>query len=267
MVTLGVVLDNGECVPWEKVNERLGILAELVKDPEEVEYKKTDTSVGRLVWGHLKCSHKAYMDKVIDGYKYYKDMWAMRRGQIIHAGITKIANMKEYRIYDKIGGYTLQGVVDFYDEERKELWEIKTTMYMPKEPKDYWILQAALYKFLLERSGHEVQKVYILCISFMSWEVWEVKEDMLRNLGFDGWLTVVDVEKMVKAYMEHKQSGGTVKDPDVCRYCDYWYYCDKGREVVKGLNNSKLKYLSRPLYKEGMEIKEPIDMWRELNGN
>ena len=93
-------------------------------------------------------------------------------GSATHAMVERAAEgldgwLMEERLYTHVGGWDVGGQIDWYNVQRKELWDLKVTSawsVLKGEPKPEWVAQTNCYAQLLRENGHDPACISVACI-------------------------------------------------------------------------------------------------------
>jgi len=252
MPTIGVFDDVGQKIPFENLTEAFGEMAGLIRSegnfPEEL--KNIDVSPTRLIGPKFFCPYKPFLASRLRIYVYYKSLWGMNRGTILHDGISLPSKELPIKasIERKRGGlFTVGGVMDGYDEIVGKIFEIKTIGMFDDRfelPKLEHIYQTRIYKFLAECLGKKAKSAVFFYVSSNDWKKFEIELEPL---------TKDEVETDYEFYCFCKESPNKGPKPEaalwVCNYCDFWRYCKYSRANFK-INGTQLHKISKPSCQE-----------------
>lgn len=121
-----------------------------------------DISTTRLIGPpKIEALQKRYPEKISEDAS--DRLWSLM-GQLMHLllerGLSK-AEIGEIRYYTMVAGWKLGGQIDLYDPATKTLYDYKyTTVYSYVFwPKEEWVNQANVNRYLMEKNGIEVKKL------------------------------------------------------------------------------------------------------------
>lgn len=234
MTELGVIDENGKKVQWDKIEEVFGPITSQFIVPSEQKsplLRNLTASPSRLVGCHEYCALEAWYNARVDVFVPYRSFWSMRRGQILHAGLSLPGDETVLFTSFEHNGETIRfgGVCDGYDYDTKTLYEVKTTTWLPDDIKPEHLRQVGYYVYLLNTYGLDVESVVFLYFSFKEWKELRVPVDAVPYPDI-----VEDIEFYLKCKEERSELGPYEQAEEwKCAYCSYARYCKECPSVVK----------------------------------
>lgn len=243
MPLIGFVNDEGEKISLDDTWKResfAGLPVEILFRMH-LSYIQEARPDGLTVTGLLGCARKSYLQRTREYYANPRFLYAMFRGTMIHQmleGTNALYDsgtmMYEKRYHRIIPGTTidLSGKIDKYIFASRTLADYKTIAdakipRLARElPPDY-IMQANIYKWILEGNGHKVDRIVI---HFIGWKyVYTSGQKALLDSSWSNpkWLEIPEcaiyTTSMIEDFITHRAKDITRQEmPPPVKPKDRW---------------------------------------------
>ena len=271
---IGIVLDNGEKYTNEEVLTSarfpigfIGFRKFIVPDERRIEYWRKKILTATVLMKYLRLSYAPNV--VIDGgcvaqpffeynlplYFHPSSLMSMLQGKLMHEALQPQRSTvhKEMQVKGKLFGYEVVGDIDFYDEERGIVYDLKTHKTLYRVPHPFDVVQTYIYAKLLEQNGYPVKSSTLAYLSHNQLLFMKFMKER-----YDATFTFSDIERLltlrepvnIERPVHYDEPVGytlgydysTKKDVSKeanwrCAYCPYRRYCPYAKENM-------LKYIT-----------------------
>jgi hypothetical protein len=207
------------------------------------EYTNKAPSASQIAGGAYR---RSVLERIISFYAKPRQLMAMLRGTLIHAGLqgtilegTKVVTEKRWTSQVPGTEFVISGAVDVYYPEHRRLEDYKTCQNIPSVMKEEHVFQLAVYCWLLRWNNMQVDKAVI---DYISWDdtvqlaLAAMPDDTVNDVMMHPYFK--DEETFIKAisYAYQVLSDGYEYDnvPSMadckttfCRYCPVKFCCDQ----------------------------------------